>query len=241
MLLRRDAGEGGGARALPDRFVVIVTYGRSGSTLLQNLLNAIPGWQIRGENNNALLYLARAWQAVAGSEVMGGLRHAGAVTDPAHPWYGAERVDPQILGRALAETAIRTVLTPDPGIRVAGFKEIRFHAEPDNFWTYLDFIAGCFPDARFVFNTRNLADVARSGWWAREDPARVMQVLGRAEELFADYRLRHPGRCHHVCYDAYVADPGALRPLFDFLGEGWDRRMVARVMNRRLDHLHSAA
>ena len=40
--------------ASPPRFrtVNIVTYGRSGSTLLMGLLNAIDGYRIRGENFN---------------------------------------------------------------------------------------------------------------------------------------------------------------------------------------------
>lgn len=36
------------------RNIFIVTYGRSGSTLLQNLLMTIPGCIIRGENHNAM-------------------------------------------------------------------------------------------------------------------------------------------------------------------------------------------
>ena len=35
-------------------FVFIFTYGRSGSTLLMGLLNSLPHYCIRGENNNLL-------------------------------------------------------------------------------------------------------------------------------------------------------------------------------------------
>src|SRR3954464_1127587 len=49
----------------PDRdlpgFVFVVTYGRSGSTLVQGLLNALPGTLVRGENNFYILPLFQAW------------------------------------------------------------------------------------------------------------------------------------------------------------------------------------
>lgn len=41
-------------------YVFIITYGRSGSTLTQNLLNSLPGYCIRGENSNLLYFLSKA-------------------------------------------------------------------------------------------------------------------------------------------------------------------------------------
>ena len=38
-------------------YVFVMTYGRSGSTLLMGLLNTIPGYLVRGENDDALRYL----------------------------------------------------------------------------------------------------------------------------------------------------------------------------------------
>ena len=38
-------------------YVFVMTYGRSGSTLLMGLLNTIPGYLIRGENDDALRFL----------------------------------------------------------------------------------------------------------------------------------------------------------------------------------------
>jgi hypothetical protein len=90
-----------------------------------------------------------------------------------------------------------------------------------------------------VFNTRNHADVARSGWWAKQDPKTVIATLQKAEETFANYWTKFPDRCHHVHYDDYVADPQSLKSLFDFLGETWDPEMVDSVMTTRLRHLHS--
>ena len=44
--------------------VFVITYGRSGSTLLQNMFNALPGYVLRGENNNILSSLVQSWEAL---------------------------------------------------------------------------------------------------------------------------------------------------------------------------------
>lgn len=219
-----------------DGYVFIVTYGRSGSTLLQNLLNAIPGYCIRGENNNTLLHLSRAWDAVASSEEMRGERTRGAGTGRDHPWFGAELVDPEVLGRDLADSFVRDVLQPPPDTRVSGFKEIRFHLAGAYVETYLDFIKRFFPKARFVFNTRDHAAVARSGWWASMDPAVVKRELEAAEKMFARMRARLDDKALALHYDDYVGAPQALRPLFDFLGEPFDAGRVRELTERRLTH-----
>src|SRR5262245_42168913 len=38
-------------------YVFVMTYGRSGSTLLMGLLNTLPGYLIRGENDDAMKFL----------------------------------------------------------------------------------------------------------------------------------------------------------------------------------------
>ena len=224
-----DAPEGG--------YVFIVTYGRSGSTLLQNVLNHIDGYCIRGENNNTLAGLARAWDAVNRSEVMDKLRRNKAATGASHPWHGAEVIDPDHYGRVLADAFVGEVLRPGPKTRVAGFKEIRYHSQPEFFTRYMTFIQRVFPNARFVFNTRDHTAVARSGWWARQDPQEVSAVLTRAEQLYESCAARFPHRSIRLCYDDYNGNPEGLRPLFDFLGEPFDGDMVAHVLATRLDHM----
>jgi hypothetical protein len=230
-----------GKRAAPENrpqsYVFIVTYGRSGSTLLQNMLNAIPGYQIRGENNNALLPLAQSWKTVRESEQMRALHCSQIETDPSHPWYGAEKVNPFAYGQALANTFSRTVLRPDPGIRVSGFKEIRYHVHPGAFRTYMDFIMTCFRKPRLIFNTRDHDSVARSGWWAEQESERVRRVLSDTEAMFAACRETYPHRSLAMHYDDYTGNPEAFRALFDFLGEPYDREMVERVLGTRLGHL----
>lgn len=223
--------------AVSEGFVFVVTYGRSGSTLLQNVLNTIPGYCIRGENANTLAHLAKAWHTVETEEVLRGARRNGVETPPSHPWYGAELVRPFSYGKSMAEVFTREVLHLPKGVRVGGFKEIRFHTQPTLFRPCMQFIRTFFPGARFVFNTRNHAAVAKSGWWADMHEARVYQTLKEAESLFQDWIASYPDICLKTHYDDYNGKPEALRPLFDFLGEEFDLARVSQVLQTRLNHL----
>lgn len=217
--------------------VFVVTYGRSGSTLVQNLLNAIPGYCIRGENENVLGSLAQGWRHVAESVNIRNVVRDGVESTPEHPWFGAERIDPNQFGRSLARVFTREILRPPAGTRVTGFKEIRWGATQNELNTVLNFAFRFFRRARFVFNTREPAEVARSSWWAKLPEADAIEQIRAADLRFSNYMEKFPDRCLHIHYNDYVADHESLRPLFDFLGEDWDSVRVADVMNRRLTHL----
>lgn len=224
-----------------EKSVFIVTYGRSGSTLVQNMLNSLPGALVRGENDNLLAPLVRAWEIVRSSEQIARMRRSGKVTQPSDPWFGYEGVTPERLGQALARSFAETVLRPAPDTRITGFKEIRWHREPDLFAAMIEFLHLHFPGARVVFNFREHAAVMRSGWWSRMDPAVVRGELERAEALYVDYVDRHPGRCLTLRYEEYTRDVDAWRPLFDFLGEPFDAARAAEVMGQQLTHLRGMA
>lgn len=220
--------------------VFVVTYGRSGSTLLQNLLNALPGYLIRGENDNLTAPLARAWDTVRRSPQKAEMQNRPLPTSPSDPWFGYEDVAAGALGAGLAGTFAETVLRPAAETRVTGFKEIRWHADPALFPVQLDFLAAFFPRARFVFNIRDHDEVVRSGWWKHMDPAKVRAQLERAEALYAAYAGRNPAACLTMDYGRYTQGPAAWRPLFDFLEEPFAPEPVAAALGRRLTHLHNA-
>ncbi|MEM0934923.1 MAG: sulfotransferase [Pseudomonadota bacterium] len=227
-----------------DGYVFVVTYGRSGSTLLQHLLNRIPGYCIRGENGDALRPLFMSWKRLRkspGPRPRAAPAGKGATAVPTHPFYGMEHIDPYRYRLDLADTFVRQVLRLPAGTRVGGFKEIRYMAEPRSLASYLDFIATTFPQTRFVFNTRDHEAVCQSGWWKSQPRDEVLKMLARGEAEFDRYIASKPDRCLKLHYDTYVADHAEFARLFEFLGETTDLDLVADVMGRQLTHLKTTA
>jgi hypothetical protein len=212
---RTDAGS-------PDlRFLFVVTYGRSGSTLLGGILSSTPGFLIRGENGGALYHLYRFHRTCTSEQ-----QARRGTLAPRHPQFGIEGYPSGVALADIRALVLDTLIRPEPGSRVVGFKEIRWHyADLDG---YVDFLRQVFPGARFVVNTRDLEEVARSKWWADRPGA-------RAELEQTDTRLRSLAAslgadAFHVHYNDYVADPGRLRDLFEWLGEEFDEHRVREAM-----------
>jgi len=213
--------------------VFIVTYGRSGSTVLQRILQSIDGYFIRGENNNTLfpLFLAyrRAFEARHG--------HGNSDHHASDPWYGANNIDPETFAQNLVELFVRDIVQPPTSARVVGFKEIRFHeAGEDLFEPYLDFIAANFPASKFIFNMRRWQDVAKSSWWATMDPSRVRAIIEDADKMYTNYAAKHPETSLVMQYESFVGNPDAFAPLFAFLGEPYKPDDVAELLGDRLLH-----
>ena len=206
------------------QYLFIITYGRSGSTLLSGVLNSIPGYLIRGENENYLYGLFRSHTAaVAWKQKFMEIEPL----PPEHAWYGIDGYNVPAALWLMRQLVLNTLLRPKDDSRVLGFKEIRYDQE--DLIPYLEFIRTLFPGARFIFNSRNLADVQKSQWWATEEPEVLQEFqvkLDEAEKVYADVSF-------HVHYDDYKENPKQLRALFEFLGESLDIERVSAVLGRR--------
>lgn len=209
-------------REEPD-YLFVMTYGRSGSTLLMGLLNSIPGYLIRGENRHALRHLYDFHTS--------GLRERDRVkprkaAQQTHPWFGIQDFDAEA---SLAHTRalVRdTLLRPTADTRVTGFKEVRWY--DDDLAEYVAWLREVFPGCRFVVNTRDHAGVAASGWWqAAADP---LGALAEIEERMLRVAEGLGPAAHRVHYDDYAHDVGHLRGLFDWLGEPFDEARLREIL-----------
>lgn len=210
----------------------IVTYGRTGSTLLQGLISTIPGCTIRGENHNVM-------ETLWGSAMRVRLTRNtwGKEEQPlSHPWHGADRIRPAMFGGALVDAFVDHVLCPPQDARWIGFKEIRYNAFGDRFSDVLDFMRYHFKNAHFVFNTRQKADVAKSAWWANWKYEDVETLITDMDRRFADYHAAHPDFTTMTSYESFSTDPRALAPLFEKLGETLDETKIKAVLGHKLTH-----
>lgn len=209
-------------------YLFVVSYGRSGSTLLQGLLNTIPGYLIRGENRAAVYRLYQFHSALLDARADFSRIHDLSARES---WYGIdEYADAAALSRMRA-LVLQTLLHPEPDTRVIGFKEIRWW---QNDWQrYLGFLRELFPGARFVINTRNLQAVAKSQWWAKLPERQALDQLAGYERRLDEMAGYLGADVYRVHYDDYVADRSSLAGLFAWLGEPFDRAAIDSVLDVR--------
>jgi hypothetical protein len=219
------AGNVDGDRIQPLGYLFVVTYGRSGSTLVQGLLDAIPGYLIRGENRGVLYRLYQYHSALDTARKEFGRTESLTSRDS---WYGIDEYSGSLAVTRMRSLMLETLLKPRPGTRVVGFKEIRWFY--DDWEKYLSFVREVFPGARFVINTRDHDGVANSQWWGKRPKQDVLDLLAGYEkqlDAMADVLGDAAFRIH---YDDYVANPSALAGLFGWLGESFDLDAVTQTM-----------
>jgi len=188
------------------RHVFVVTYGRSGSTLVQGLLNTLPGVLVRGENGFYVLSLYRAMTTAMAFRARHS-RHAPRRVTSA--FYGVHEIAPR---RFVATTRNLLTQTLLGGVRrdtvdVLGFKEVLWHqVTPQETEGFFDFLDRVFPGARYVLNTRQHEDVLASGFWQRRDDDEALAAVARVEDIQAYLRESRPDRVHDTVYELLAGD-----------------------------------
>ncbi len=220
----------------------VVTYGRSGSTVLQNLLNAIDGYCIRGENLGILIDLATAAHKVQEAVETSGIKitDSNDKFEPTYPWYGIEQADAGMFAEELARSFEKAVIRAPAGTRVCGFKEIRFVRSwitDDQFRNVIDFMFNAFSGTRIIFGTRDAKEVANSGWWRDDDEAEVIADIKHCDALFAQAHAQYPERSLIVDYSEFKNSESGLKNILDWLGEEIDPDLLSSISGTRLMHL----
>ena len=209
------------------RHVLIVTYGRTGSTLLQGVLNSINGLLLRGENANAFYHFFTLHRAMRENARRGRLTLL-----PTAPWFGIGEMGPDVLMTELRPLARRLLLGSEAenrAVTALGFKEIRYFDVVDDLEDYLDFLEQLFPDVAFIFNTRAHHETVRSAWWADEDPKAMAQAFSGLDAAFASYAADRKN-CFEISYADVVGRTARLERLFDFLGAPFDPDRIDAVL-----------
>ena len=137
---------------------------------------------------------------------------------PRGSWFGLSEYPRDTALERMRALMMTTVLRPGPRARVLGFKEIRWPVKGTEH--LVSFLSELFPGARFLFNTRNPEDVAKSEWWA--DAKNPVEQIATGERVGGHPRgPRRPGLLRplrRLCQRRRVAAPAvgvarrALRP-----------------------------
>lgn len=215
--------------------ILIVTCSRSGSTLLQGLLNRIPRSLIRGENGNLCWHLYQAYKSL-----LFGLNKRNMCTEvagtPQHPWYGSDLMDPELFVSTMRTMVKKLIFAGEFGedqIDCYGFKEIRYREKDvrEDLTGYLDFLAMLFPNPAFVFNVRNPEQIATSG--GQRNWPKHLQVEN-LEDLFAGFRKEHHRLPNSflISYEDVKAVSPQVKELFDFLGADYNEDTVRDQLSK---------
>lgn len=205
--------------------IIIITYGRSGSTLLQGVLNTIDRCIIRGENYNFIYSLFQGYQALHNSTKKS-LRDS-----PQNPWYGNAELDTDAYIKDCG-LLIKRQLINNRDVDCYGFKEIRYSEITDDLEEYFHFLKQVFPNAAFIFNYRNLDDVVRSAWWKRSDPKKLKNQLKSLEKAFKSYQESNPDNCYNINYNDVVNKTEQLKGLFKFIGAEYNDEDITAVLSK---------
>lgn len=219
--------------------VLIVTYGRTGSTLLMGILNAIPGVLIRGENLNLCAGLHASFRALQKAKDS----YGKVPRDSTQPFFGVDRFDEGLFIRK-ARDLLRSQLVPndhDP-VTCWGFKEIRYtptallESGAGVLQDYLDFLQLLMPEPAFIFLTRDHEQVTESAFWTNQDKNKTKSALA-AFEMSAKRWSGSRDNCFWIDYSQIVQPSSQMNALFSFLGEKFDETRFHAVASR--EHSYS--
>lgn len=220
-----------------DRPIFVASVTRSGSTLLQRILNVHPDVAIWGEHNGALAGLCDTWEALHADHAINHLRRgnefAGTVVDG--PQDGTEFV-PWVSPFLATEfaVAIRSLIIEQfsngvPQTTRWGFKEVRYESNT------LEVLGDIFPQSHFVLLARDLDGYVASRFfvWREEQPRfDTPEDLDRAravvQNLVNGWMARYSGylqlaerfrsRCSFVNYATLVSGSERIPELFGEIG-----------------------
>jgi len=205
------------------KFVFIVTYGRSGSTLLMGILNSIPSFRILGENNNMFtmvkkLYIEACNNIAASAEMEREFNLHGSQISWWNPQSHADI-------KQVFRSFIGGLLDPLDEFDTVGFKEIRYQKMGRSFESFLIWLH-MLTDCRFIFLTRNLDDTCKSMWHA-ENPncKQELEVFERNMMFFIRANSYIP--VFSITYGDIVDKD--LHGLFDFLDVEYDDDAKDRI------------
>lgn len=233
------------------RPVVLVSATRSGSTLLQRMLNTHPQLTVWGEHVGVIKHLRAIRDDIVKFNriIDRGFEHRqhlqGALDDVDEL---SEHINPfsstTIEGR-LADITVDLFASDLPPDVRWGFKEVRYDGED------LEFFLSMFPDARFLLLAREPADqissFLRAPWRRKPDLAtepgreqlraavdRVSANWTRQYASLREFAERNPANSIIVRYDQLSSPNLDISPVFEWLGlPNLSRTDIERVLAKK--------
>lgn len=206
--------------------IIIVTHGRTGSTLLQGILNSINGVEISGENYNALYHLFNFYRALKRT----GKNHEWAVL-PKHPFFHKEKNIKEQSILANCREMVLDFFDVKKKSKVFGFKEIRYFNIIKDTPPYLNFLQGILPNPLFVFLERDMEEVLQSAWWKDHHPDEIKSKFRQLYQSFNQFKVKNSKNSFTISYSDITQKSDCLVQLFDKIGAPYDPNLVDFILS----------
>jgi hypothetical protein len=218
--------------------IYIVTYGRSGSTLLMKYICRLPGCDIQGENFLFLLPLMSAEERLRRAEAV----RSRNTTSYDNPWYGSQNISSKRWRRDVLHLLFNQLYPSKPIPKTIGFKEIRWYRSigPDKFNQSLNWLGELRKPFGIIFLFRNLDNVMQSGWWVDLSPDRKLeerQKLEKFEELSVAYAERYNDSSLIISYEEFISDQAIAESICEFIGVKFSERIWRETLSQVLSHM----
>lgn len=212
-------------------FVFVVTYGRSGSTLVQGMLNQMPRTLVRGENGLYVQHLFRAWRA---ADDIRQKRKGPTSRKPTNAFFGINALTRKRFVRSAHRLVVGGLLgaEDEKDYDRLGFKEVEWHhLTPEETAPFFDWLDEVCPGATYVLNTRDVEQVMGSGFWQRRDADEAKAAIDRVIEIQDHLRETRPDRVLETRYEVITgedraASDAALKDLAEFVLGSCDARLL---------------
>jgi hypothetical protein len=220
------------------RYVFVVTYGRSGSTLTQGMLNALPRTLVRGENNLFLLPVFRSWSGLRAFQT----KFAGSGNPKTtSAFYGLHELDMVRFAAGVRELVRVQLLgsTRPEDVDRLGFKEVLWHRlKPREWEEFFEFMDLAFEDPLYVLNQRDIEMASTSGFWRSRKPGVALQQITRIRKLQGFLRESRPERCYDTRFEVTTGEDrdaaaASLRGLAEFVTGSCDDALLDTMMALR--------
>jgi LPS sulfotransferase NodH len=218
-------------------FIVVVAIGRSGSTLVQGMLNGLPRTLIRGESHFFSRHLYEAHAAISRTFGSHG-QLPGSSRSPTGAWFGAHQLDPDSAARDLGGVLRRQLRGAEAseergGPVTLGFKDIQWaQLELDRVSGFMEFLERAVGRVGWVLHRRGLDEVRKSGWWMRaRETTVVKQFDGVAAVQHEIRRHSSPGDFLDSDYEELRDDPQAwITKLIDWAGLSKSEALMSALL-----------
>ncbi len=210
--------------------ILIITYARSGSTLLQGIMNSVDRVYVRGENGKFTFHLFRSYLALKNTRVLEKRKKPLPSTSP---HYGIDELDEEVYLDGLKsylEKFFARGPKNDQDIECYGFKEIHYADLPEKVLAeYLGFLERLFTNVCFIGNFRDPQQVCQSAFMRKKNPWKLKRKLRNFHSNLAAIADKREN-LFLINYTDVIGKTERLEALFDFLGVEYSEGKVDAVL-----------